>query len=218
VRSSARGRELAVRTAQIFPRRPPDSFCSKAPSAIGGLLVSRSRAGWRSGSLQPGDIFRIEETARLGPRVRVAAPPPPDSGAASTRVPERRRPSESLKGSVASFPDRRRLLRSASWFPRSPSPSSLRGNDAFRGASPVLEVDPKFDPENLLVVRCGSMTKVLKGGAHQYYSALLRDPVASGGVPPEASASHGLGRRRLDRPFWRDGEPRPAGGGPGVGG
>jgi predicted permease len=84
----------------------------------------------------------------------------------------------------------------------------------------VLQVDPGFDPENLLVVRMRlDDEKYRKGGAHLYYSQLLSEIRSLPGFEA-AGGSTALPMDSVDvdfdRPFWKDGEPRPAGGGPGV--
>jgi putative ABC transport system permease protein len=90
----------------------------------------------------------------------------------------------------------------------------------LRSFTRVVHVDPGFDPENLLVVRMRlDDDKYRKGGAHHYYSALLSEIRSLPGVEV-AGGSTALPMDSVDvdfdRPFWRDGEPRPAGGGPGV--
>jgi putative ABC transport system permease protein len=89
----------------------------------------------------------------------------------------------------------------------------------LRSFSRLVSVDPGFDPTNLLVVRMRLDGGKYSGKAHLYYEELLQTLRALPGVEAAGGVT-ALPMDELDvefeRPFWRDGEPRPAGGGPGV--
>jgi len=233
VRASARGRELAVRTAlgASRGRLARQLLLESSLLALGGgvLGVAIARAGVALlVRLQPGGIFRIEETVLdsrvLGFALAASAAAGLLSGLAPAFQSATSAPSESLNGSggVVSLDRRRLRLRSALVVSEvALSVVLLVGTMLFlRSFTRVLQVDPGFDPENLLVVRMRlDDEKYRKGGAHLYYSALLSEIRSL----PEVEAAGGSTALPMDsvdvdfdRPFWRDGEPRPAGGGPGV--
>ena len=233
VRASARGRELAVRTAlgASRGRLARQLLLESSLLALGGgvLGVAIARAGVAFlVRLQPGGIFRIEETVLdsrvLGFALAASAAAGLLSGLAPAFQSATSAPSESLNGSggVVSLDRRRLRLRSALVVSEvALSVVLLVGTMLFlRSFTRVLQVDPGFDPENLLVVRMRlDDEKYRKGGAHLYYSALLSEIRSL----PEVEAAGGSTALPMDsvdvdfdRPFWRDGEPRPAGGGPGV--
>ena len=97
----------------------------------------------------------------------------------------------------------------------------LAGSGLFlRSFARVLAVDPGFHPDNLLVVRMRLDGEAYGGGgAHPYYTRFLEEIRALPGVV-SAGGTTGLPMDELDtdfdRPFWREGEPRPEGGGTGV--
>jgi putative ABC transport system permease protein len=233
VRSSARSRELAVRTALGASRGRLARqllFESVLLALAGGLLGVA--IAWAGVSLlvgfHPEGIFRIEETVLDWRVLAFALAASTAAGLLSGIAPAFQSataaPSESLKGSgsVVSLDRRRLRLRSALVVSEiALSVVLLVGTMLFlRSFTRVLDVDPGFDPENLLVVRMRlDDDKYRKGGAHPYYSALLSEIRSLPGVA-SAGGSTALPMDSVDvdfdRPFWRDGEPRPAGGGPGV--
>jgi len=233
VRASARGRELAVRTALGASRGRLARqllFESALLSLGGGLLgVAIARAGVALlVRFPPGGIFRIEETVLDSRVLAFALAASAVAGLLSGLAPAFQSatvaPSESLKGSgaVVSLDRRRHRLRSVLVVSEiALSVVLLVGTMLFlRSFTRVLQVDPGFDPENLLVVRMRlDDDKYRKGAAHLYYSALLSEIRSLPGVEA-AGGSTALPMDSVDvdfdRPFWRDGEPRPAGGGPGV--
>jgi putative ABC transport system permease protein len=97
----------------------------------------------------------------------------------------------------------------------------LAGAGVFlQSFSRVRAVELGFDPNDLLVARMRLDAKAYGGGgAHPYYTRLLERLRALPGVA-SAGGTTGLPMDELDidfdRPFWRDDEPRPAGGGAGV--
>ncbi|MGH9390527.1 MAG: FtsX-like permease family protein, partial [Vicinamibacteria bacterium] len=233
VRASARSRELAVRTAlgASRGRLARQLLLESGLLALGGgvLGVAIARAGVALlVRFQPGGIFRIEETVLDSRVLAFALAASATAGLLSGLAPAFQSatsaPSESLKGSgvVVSLDRRRHRLRSALVVSEiALSVVLLVGTMLFlRSFTRVLHVDPGFDPENLLVVRMRlDDEKYRKGGAHLYYSALLSEIRSLTGVEA-AGGSTALPMDSVDvdfdRPFWRDGEPRPAGGGPGV--
>ena len=232
VRASARGRELAVRTAlgASRGRLARQLLFESALLALGGGLlgVAIARAGVSLlVRFHPGGIFRIEETALDSRVLAFALAASAAAGLLSGLAPAFQSatsaPSESLKGSGGAVSlDRRRLrLRSALVVSEiALAVVLLVGTTLFlKSFTRVLHVDPGFDPENLLVVRMRLDDQYRKGGAHHYYSALLSEIRSLPGVEA-AGGSTALPMDSVDvdfdRPFWRDGEPRPAGGGPGV--
>ncbi len=233
VRASARGRELAVRTALGASRGRIARqllFESALLAFAGGVLgVAIARAGVALlVRFQPGGIFRIEDTVLDSRVLGIALAASVAAGVLSGLAPAFQSatfaPSESLKGSggVVSLEGRRLRLRSALVVSEiALSVVLLVGTMLLlRSFGRVLQVDPGFDPENLLVVRMRlDDDKYRKGGAHHYYSELLSEIRSLPGVET-AGGSTALPMDSVDvdfdRPFWRDGEPRPAGGGPGV--
>jgi putative ABC transport system permease protein len=232
VRASARGRELAVRTAlgASRGRLARQLLFESALLALGGGLlgVAIARAGVALlVRFHPGGIFRIEETALDSRVLAFALAASAAAGLLSGLAPAFQSataaPSESLKGSggVVSLDRRRLRLRSALVVSEiALAVVLLVGTTLFlRSFTRVLHVDPGFDPENLLVVRMRLDDQYRKGGAHHYYSALLSEIRSLPGVEA-AGGSTALPMDSVDvdfdRPFWRDGEPRPEGGGPGV--
>ena len=90
----------------------------------------------------------------------------------------------------------------------------------LRSFSRVLAVDLGFDADKLLVVRMRLDGESYGGGgAHPYYTRFLEKIRALPGVVA-AGGTTGLPMDELDidfdRPFWREGEPRPDGGGVGA--
>jgi putative ABC transport system permease protein len=233
VRASARGRELAVRTAlgASRGRLARQLLLESSLLALGGgvLGVAIARAGVAFlVRFQPGGIFRIEETALDSRVLAFALAASAVAGLLSGLAPAFQSataaPSESLKGSggVVSLDGRRLRLRSALVVSEiALSVVLLVGTMLFlRSFTRVVHVDPGFDPENLLVIRMRlDDDKYRNGGAHHYYSALLSEIRSLPGVEA-AGGSTALPMDSVDvdfdRPFWRNGEPRPAGGGPGV--
>jgi len=233
VRASARGRELAVRTAlgASRGRLARQLLLESSLLALGGGVLGVAIAGAGVALLvrfQPGGIFRIEETILDSRVLAFALAASAAAGLLSGLAPSFQgatsAPSESLKGSggVVSLDRRRHRLRSALVVSEiALSVVLLVGTMLFlRSFTRVLHVDPGFDPENLLVVRMRlDDDEYRKGGAHHYYSALLSEIRSLPGVE-SAGGSTALPMDSVDvdfdRPFWRDGEPRPAGGGPGV--
>jgi putative ABC transport system permease protein len=233
MRASARGRELAVRTALGASRGRLARqllFESSLLALAGGVLgVAIARAGVELlVRLQPGGIFRIEETVLdsrvLGFALAVSAAAGLLSGLAPAFQSATFAPSESLKGTggVVSLDRGRLRLRSALVVTEiALSVVLLVGTMLLlRSFVRVIQVDPGFDPNNLLVVRMRlDSEKYRKGGAHLYYSQLLSEIRSLPGVEA-AGGSTALPMDSVDvdfdRPFWREGEPRPAGGGPGV--
>ncbi len=233
VRASARGRELAVRAAlgASRGRLARQLLVESALLAFSGGVLGIALA-WAGVTLllrfQPGGIFRIEETVLDSRVLAFALAASAAAGLLSGLAPAfqsaTKAPSESLKGSggVVSLDRRRLRLRSALVVSEiAVSVVLLVGTTLFlRSFTRVLHVDPGFDPENLLVVRMRlDDDKYRKGGAHHYYSALLSE-IRSLPAVESAGGSTALPMDSVDvdfdRPFWRDGEPRPAGGGPGV--
>jgi predicted permease len=233
VRASERARELAVRTALGASRvrlARQLLFESALLAVVGGFLgIGIARGGVALlVRLQPGGIFRIEETA-LDSRVLVfAIAVSLAAGLASGLAPMFQSgtssPSESLKGSggVVSLDRRRIRLSSALVVSEMALAVVLLVGTLLlmRSFQRVIQVDPGFDPRNLLVVRMRlDDDKYRKGGAHLYYTELLSRLRALPGVV-SAGGSTALPMDSVDvdfdRPFWRDGEPRPAGGGPGL--
>jgi putative ABC transport system permease protein len=233
VRASARGRELAVRTALGASRGRLARqllFESAILSFAGGFLgIGIAYAGVNLlVRLQPGGIFRLEETV-LDVRVLAFAllaslAAGLLSGLAPAFQSATEAPSESLKGSggVVSADRRRLRLRSVLVVAEiALSVSLLIGTALFlRSFGRVLQVDPGFDKDDLLVVRMRlDDDKYRKGGAHRYYSELLSEIRSLPGVE-SAGGSTALPMDSIDvdfdRPFWREGEPRPEGGGGGV--
>jgi putative ABC transport system permease protein len=233
VRASARGRELAVRTALGASRGRlarqlllESALLALAGGAL-GLAIARAGVALLV-RLQPGGIFRIEETV-LDSRVLVFALAASAaagllSGLAPAFQSATEAPSESLKGSsgVVSLDRRRLRLRTALVVSEIALSIVLLVGTVLllRSFGRVLAVDPGFDPENLLVVRMRlDDDKYRKGGAHPYYSELLSE-IRSLPAVEAAGGSTALPIDSVDvdfdRPFWREGEPRPAGGGPGV--
>jgi putative ABC transport system permease protein len=233
VRSSARSRELAVRTAlgasrgRLARQLLIESVILALAGGFLGVAIARAGVELLVRS-QPGGIFRIEETALdwrvLAFALLLSATAGLLSGIAPAFQSATAAPAESLKGSgsVISLDRRRLRLRSALVVSEiALSVVLLVGTTLFlRSFTRVLGVDPGFDPENLLVVRMRlDDDKYRKGGAHPYYTALLAEIRTLPGVEA-AGGSTALPMDSVDvdfdRPFWRDGEPRPAGGGPGV--
>ncbi|HJS74858.1 MAG TPA: ABC transporter permease [Vicinamibacteria bacterium] len=233
VRASARGRELAVRTAlgASRGRLARQLLMESALLALAGGLLGAAIA-WAGVALlvrlQPGGIFRIEETVLDGRVLAFALVASLVAGLLSGLAPAfqsaTEAPSESLKGSggVVSLDRRRLRLRSALVVAEiALSVALLVGTMLFlRSFGRVVRVDPGFDPENLLVVRMRlDDDKYRKGGAHHYYSQLLSEIRTLPGVE-SAGGSTALPMDSVDvdfdRPFWREGEARPAGGGGGV--
>ena len=233
VRSSARSRELAVRTAlgasrgRLARQLLFESVLLALAGGFAGVAIA-----WAAVELlvrlQPGGIFRIEETVLDGQVLSFALVASAAAGVLSGIAPAFQSatsaPSESLKGSggVVSLDRRRLRLQSALVVSEiALSVVLLVGTMLFlRSFTRVLSVDPGFDPENLLVVRMRlDDDKYRKGGAHPYYTALLSEIRSLPGVEA-AGGSTALPMDSVDvdfdRPFWRDGEPRPEGGGPGV--
>jgi putative ABC transport system permease protein len=233
VRASARSRELAVRTAlgASRGRLARQLLLESSLLALGGgiLGVAMARAGVALlVRFQPGGIFRIEETVLDTRVLAFALAASAAAGLLSGLAPAFQTatvaPSESLKGSggVVSLDRRRLRLRSALVVSEiALSVVLLVGTMLFlRSFTRVLDVDPGFDPDDLLVVRMRlDDEKYRKGGAHPYYAGLLSEIRSLPGVET-AGGSTALPMDSVDvdfdRPFWRDGEPRPAGGGPGV--
>jgi putative ABC transport system permease protein len=233
VRASARSRELAVRTALGASRGRlarqllfESSFLAIAGGVLGVAIASGAVALLIR--FQPGGIFRIEETVLDARVLAFALAASALAGLSSGLAPAFQSatfaPAESLKGSggVVSLDRRRLRFRSALVaFEIGLSVVLLVGTTLLlRSFDRVLRVDPGFDPEKLLVVRMRlDDEKYRKGGAHLYYSQLLSEIRALPGVDA-AGGSTALPMDSVDvdfdRPFWRDGEPRPAGGGPGV--
>ncbi len=233
VRASARSRELAVRTALGASRGRLALqllFESSLLALSGGALgIAAARAGVALlVRFQPGGIFRIEETVLdsrvLGFALAASMAAGLLSGLAPVFQSATEAPSESLKGSggVISLDRRRLRFRNALVVSEiALSVALLVGTLLLlRSFGRVLEVDPGFDPDDLLVVRMRlDDDKYRKGGAHHYYSQLLDEIRTLPGVE-SAGGSTALPMDSVDvdfdRPFWREEEERPAGGGPGV--
>ncbi len=233
VRASARGRELAVKTAlgASRGRLARQLLLESALLALSGgaLGIAAAHAGVELlVRFQPGGIFRIEETVLdsrvLGFALAASVAAGLLSGLAPAFQSATEAPSESLKGSgsVISLDRRRLRLRNALVISEiALSVALLVGTILLlRSFGRVLQVDPGFDPDNLLVVRMRlDDDKYRKGGAHHYYSQLLAEIRTLPGVE-SAGGSTALPMDSVDvdfdRPFWREDEERPAGGGPGV--
>jgi len=233
VRASGRTREMAVRTAlgasrlrlsrQLFL----ESVTLAAIGGAAGVVLSRI-AVTALVRFAPAGIPRIEDTALDG-RVflfglcatlasgLLAGIGPAFQG--STAI-----PSHSLKngvGAVSSERRRRQLRTVIVTGEVAVAIMLLVGAGLFlQSFSRVLGVSLGFDPENLLVVRMRLDGKVYGGGgADGYYRRFLEEIRALPGVV-SAGGTTGLPMDALDidfeRPYWRDGEPRPDGGGTGV--
>jgi putative ABC transport system permease protein len=233
VRTSLRGRELAVRTALGASRARLARLVlveSLLLSLLGGSLGSL--LAWiGTGALvrfDPGGIFRLEEArvdARaLGFALAVSLFAGLVSGLTPALKSTRSTPIETLKsagGTTASFDRRRRRFGGALVVAEIAAAVVLLVGSALllRSFATLLSVDPGFDPANLLVVRMRLDGEKYKGKAHLYYSELLSKLRSLPGVDA-ASGVTALPMDdvdiEFDRPYWRDGEPRPKGGGPGV--
>ena len=136
-------------------------------------------------------------------------------GDAHTNAQERRRRRSLRIGSVSdsalSSLGRRSPLR---WFF---SRALVFFFEASRGCLPSTRVSI---PTIFSSFACASTAKLMAaGGAHPYYTRFLEEIRALPGVV-SAGGTTGLPMDELDtdfdRPFWREGEPRPEGGGTGV--
>ncbi|HEY7817965.1 MAG TPA: ABC transporter permease, partial [Vicinamibacteria bacterium] len=233
VRASARGRELAVRTAlgasrgRLARQLLFESALIAFAGGIFGIVIAYAGVNLLV-HLKPGGIFRLEETVLDGRVLAFALLASLAAGLLSGLAPAfqsaTEAPSESLKGSggVVSADRRRLRLRSALVVAEiALSVSLLVGTILFlQSFGRVLQVDPGFDKDDLLVVRMRlDDDKYRKGGAHPYYSQLLTEIRSLPGVE-SAGGSTALPMDSIDvdfdRPFWREGEPRPEGGGGGV--
>jgi predicted permease len=233
VRASARGRELAVRTALGASRGRllrQVLLESSLLAGLGGVLgVAFARAAVALlPRLAPGGIFRLEETVVDGRVLAFAIAASALAGVASGLVPafqsSNSAPAESLRGAggVVSSDRKRLRLRSAIVVSEVTIAVVLLAASALllRSFARVRSVDPGFDPRRILVVRMRLDGETYgKGKAHLYYTELLSRFRALPGVL-QAGGATALPMDTVDvdfdRPFWRDGEPRPEGGGPGV--
>jgi putative ABC transport system permease protein len=233
VRASGRGRELAVRTALGASRGRLIRQVLLESSLLAGLggalgIAFAHAAVALLPRLAPGGIFRLEETVVDGRVLAFALAVSALAGMASGLAPAFQSslsaPAESLKGAggVVSSDRKRLKLRSALVVSEVTIAVVLLAASALllRSFSRVLSVDPGFDPDNVLVVRMRlDGEKYGKGGAHLYYTELLSRLRALSGVLRAGGATAlpmDTVDMDFDRPFWRDGEPRPEGGGPGV--
>lgn len=233
VRASGRNREMAVRTAlgasrmrlarQLFL----ESFLL---AGIGGALgLGLARIGVEVlPRFAPAGIPRIEETMLDFRVVIVAVLASAAAGILAGLAPafqgSTAMPTETLKsgsGAVSSDRRRQRLRAVIVGAEIATAVVLLAGSGLFlRSFARVLAVDPGFDPDKLLVVRMRLDGEAYGGGgAHPYYTRFLEEVRALPGVVA-AGGTTGLPMDELDtdfdRPFWREGEPRPEGGGAGV--
>jgi putative ABC transport system permease protein len=231
VRASARSRELALRSALGASRARLTRQLlleSALLAGLGGLLgVALARATVALlPRVAPGGIFRLEETVVDARVLAFSLAVSVFAGVASGLVPafqsSTAAPAERLKGGSVSSDRKRLRLRSALVISQVGIAVVLLAGSALllRSFSRVLSVDPGYDPKNVLVVRMRlDGEKYGKGGAHPYYTELLARLRALPGVV-QAGGATALPMDSVDvdfdRPFWRDGEPRPEGGGPGV--
>ena len=233
VRASGRNREMAVRTAlgtsrmRLVRQLFLEAFVL---AALGGILgVALARLGVEVlVRVAPAGIPRLEEVA-LDSRVvffavlasvaagLVAGIAPAFQGSTATA-------SEALKsaGAAVSTDRRRQRLRAIIvGFEIAAAVVLLVGSGLFlHSFYRVLTVELGFDADKLLVVRMRLDAATYGGGgAHPYYTRFLEEIRALPGVVA-AGGTTGLPMDELDidfdRPFWREGEPRPDGGGVGV--
>ena len=233
VRASGRSREMAVRTAlgasrlRLSRQLLLESFALAAAGGILGLAVARV-AVETIGHIAPAGVPRIDEAA-LDLRVVVfailmivvsaivAGIGPALHGSTASPV-------HALKdgaGTVSSERGRRRLRSLIVVAEIAAAVMLLVGSGLFlQSFSRVLNVPLGFDANALLVVRMRLDSAVYGGGgADAYYRELLQSIRTLPGVTAAGGAT-GLPMDALDidfeRPFWKQGEPRPDGGGAGV--
>ena len=233
VRASGRDREIAVRTALGASRlRLVRQLFLEAVvlAALGGILgVVLARLGVEVlVRVAPAGIPRLEEVA-LDSRVLLFAVLTSVAagllaGIAPAFQGSTAMPSETLKsaGAAVSTDRRRQRLRAMIvGFEIAAAVVLLVGSGLFlQSFYRVLNVELGFDADKLLVVRMRlDGTRYGGGGAHPYYTRFLEEIRALPGVVA-AGGTTGLPMDELDidfdRPFWREGEPRPDGGGVGV--
>lgn len=233
VRASGRNREMAVRTAlgasrlRLVRQLFLEAFLLAAVGGALGLVLARLSMDamlW----FAPAGVPRLDEVT-LDARVAgfavlasvvaglLAGVTPAFQGSSAA-------PSLTLTsagGSVSTDRRRQRLRTIIVGFEIAAAVVLLVGSGLFlRSFSRVLAVDLGFDPDKLLVVRMRLDGATYGGGgAHPYYTQLLEEIRALPGVVA-AGGTTGLPMDELDidfdRPFWREGEPRPDGGGLGV--
>lgn len=235
VRASSRRREIAVRTAlgasrlRLVRQLFLEAFLLAALGGVVGVALAQVSVEAML-RLAPAGIPRIEEVALDGRVLAFAVLASLLAGALAGVAPafqgSTAHLSRSLKGdggaiSTSNDRHRQRLRAFIVGFEIAAAVILLVGSGLFlRSFSRVLAVDPGFDPQNLLVVRMRLDGESYGGGgAHRYYTRFLEEIRAFPGVVA-AGGTTGLPMDELDidfdRPFWREGEPRPDGGGPGV--
>lgn len=233
VRASGRSREMAVRTAlgasrlRLVRQLFLEALLLSAIGGIGGVALA-----WVSVDamlrLAPAGIPRIDAVTLDARVVTFAVLVSLVAGLLAGLAPafqgSTAAPSLTLKsdgGSVSADGRRQRFRAITVGFEIAAAAVLLVGSGLFlQSFSRVLAVDLGFDPENLLVVRMRLDGESYGGGgAHPYYTRFLDEIRALPGVVA-AGGTTGLPMDELDtdfdRPFWREGEPRPDGGGLGA--
>jgi putative ABC transport system permease protein len=233
VRASGRNREMAVRVAlgaSRFRLARQLLVESVVLSSLGGSLGVVLSWAMTAGLLRfaPEGIPRLDEVG-IDTRVLLFALGVSGlagliAGLAPAFQSATIGPSEALRasaGAVSADRSRQRVRSTIVIAEVAAAVLLLVGASLFlRSFSRVLEMDPGFDPENLLVARMRLDGAAYgRGKAHPYYTELLERLRALPGVE-SAGGTTALEMDELDvdfeRPFWKDGEARPDGGGPGA--
>ncbi|HXV64666.1 MAG TPA: ABC transporter permease [Vicinamibacteria bacterium] len=233
MRASGRSREMAVRTAlgasrlRLVRQLVVESVVLAGLGAVIGTLFARAGIELVL-RFAPAGIPRVEEIG-IDERVlmfalTIAALTGLAAGLAPAIQGSSALPSRSLKdasGVVSSERTRQRLRSAIVVVEVAAAVLLVTGSGLFlQSFARVLAVEPGFDPERLLVVRMRLDPETYgRGGARLYYDELLERLRALPNVIGAAGTT-ALEMDEMDvdfdRPFWRDGEPRPLGGGPGV--
>ena len=233
VRASGRNREMAVRTAlgasrlRLVRQLLLEAFLLAALGGLSGIALARLSVAAML-RFAPAGIPRIDEVgldARvIGFAVLASLVAGALAGIAPALQGSTADPSLVLKsegGTVSTDCRRQRLRTIIVGVEIAAAVVLLVGSGLFlRSFSRVLAVDLGFDADKLLVVRMRLDGESYSGGgAHPYYSRFLEKIRALPGVVA-AGGTTGLPMDELDidfdRPFWREGEPRPDGGGVGA--
>jgi putative ABC transport system permease protein len=233
VRASSRNREMAVRTAlgasrfRLVRQLLLEAFLLSAVGGAVGLALARSSIDvmlW----FAPAGVPRLDEVALDARVVSFAIIASIVAGILAGVTPafhgSTAAPSLTLTsagGNVSIDRRRQRLSSIIVGFEIAAAVILLVGSGLFlRSFSRVLAVDLGFDADKLLVVRMRLDGATYGGGgAHPYYTRFLDEIRSLPGVAA-AGGTTGLPMDELDidfeRPFWREGGPRPDGGGLGV--
>ncbi|HSF18360.1 MAG TPA: ABC transporter permease [Vicinamibacteria bacterium] len=233
MRASGRSREMAVRTAlgasrlRLVRQLVVESILLAGLGAVLGTLFARAGIELVL-RFAPAGIPRVEEISIDGRVLMFALAVAALTGLAAGLAPaihsSSAPPSRGLKdasGIVSSEGTRQRLRSAIVAVEVAAAVLLLTGSGLFlQSFARVLAVEPGFDPERLLVVRMRLDPETYGGGgAHLYYVELLQrlralpDVISAAGTTALEMDEMDVD---FDRPFWRDGEPRPLGGGPGV--